>query len=227
MRFDILTLFPQIFDGFLGESLLRKALDCGRIEIHRWNLRDWTTDKHRKVDDRPYGGGPGMVISPQPVFDAVEAVQAMAQPAGRLVLLTPRGERFDQGRAEELALERRLLLLCGRYEGFDERVIDGLGPLEVSIGDYVLNGGEIPAMVLVEAIARLLPGFLGHQDSAKDESFREPGWLEYPQYTRPPEFRGLKVPDVLIGGNHAEIARWREEQARERSRRHRGETETP
>lgn len=216
MRFDILTLFPEIFEGFLGESLFKKALDRDLISVRRWNLRDWSTDKHHKVDDRPYGGGPGMVIRADIVVDAVEAVQQDATP-GRLVLLTPAGRRLTQGVVKELAGADRLLLLCGRYEGFDDRIRSILEPLEISIGDFVCNGGEVPAMVLMESVVRLLPGFLGDESSAEEDSFREPDWIEYPQYTRPPEYRGLSVPEVLLGGNHQEIARWRAEEARRRS----------
>lgn len=218
MRFDVLTLFPEIFDSFLSESLLKRALQAGQVEVHRWNIRDWSQDKHHKVDDRPYGGGPGMVIRPDIVYDCVEAVQAKAAP-GRLVLLAPAGERLNQGLVEKLAQEPRLLLLCGRYEGFDERIRDGLNPWTISLGDFVCNGGEVPAMAIIEAVMRLVPGVLGDEESSREDSFCEPGWIEYPQYTRPPEYRGMKVPEVLLGGNHQEIAAWREQQARMRSRR--------
>ncbi|MFO0944517.1 MAG: tRNA (guanosine(37)-N1)-methyltransferase TrmD [Planctomycetota bacterium] len=216
MRFDILTLFPEIFDGYLGQSLLKLSIARGLVEVHRWNIRDWTTDRHRKVDDRPYGGGPGMVMMPGPIFDCVEEVQRKAEP-GLLVSMTPQGERWTQDLVAELASVPRVLLLCGRYEGFDERVRIGLQPREISVGDFVCNGGEVPAMVVIDTVIRLIPGVLGHEGSAQEDSFSRPGWIEYPQYTRPPEFRGMKVPDVLIGGHHAEIARWREEQAKRRS----------
>lgn len=216
-RFDILTLFPELFAGFLEQSLLKLAIQRGLVEVHRWNIRDWSTDKHHKVDDRPYGGGPGMVFAPQPVFDCVEAVRAKAKNPGLLVALSPRGERLTQALVAELAREERLLLLCGRYEGFDERIHLGLEPREISIGDYVTNGGEVPAMVIIETVIRLLPGVLGHEESASEESFATPDWLEYPQYTRPPEFRGMKVPEVLLGGNHAQIARWRAQAAKTKS----------
>lgn len=218
IRFDVFTLFPRIFDGYLGESLLNDAIEAGIVQIHRWNYRDWTTDKHHKVDDKPYGGGPGMVLMAQPVVDAVEAVQAMCQPPGRVILLTPAGQRLTQPLVQELAREPRLLLLCGRYEGFDERVKEILKPKEISIGDFVCNGGEIPAMVLIDAIIRLIPGVLGHADSATDESHSQPGRLEYPQYTRPRVFRGLAVPEVLLSGNHAAVAQWRQQQSDLRSR---------
>lgn len=222
IRFDILTLFPEIFDGYLGESLLKLAIAKGLVEVHRWNIRDYTKDKHLKVDDRPYGGGPGMVLTPQPVFDCVESVQAAAEP-GLLVALTPQGERLTQPLVSELAQVPRLLLLCGRYEGFDERIRLGLRPREISIGDFICNGGEVPAMVLIDTIIRLIPGVLGHEGSAAEDSFSSPDWLEYPQYTRPPEFRGMTVPEVLVGGNHARIAQWRAEQAKLRSERRRRE----
>lgn len=216
MRIDVLTLFPEIFDGFLSESLLKRAMRNGLIEVHRWNIRRWSKDKHQKVDDRPYGGGPGMVIRPDVVFECVESVQKEAAP-GRLVLLSPGGRRLTQRIVEELAREPRLLLLCGRYEGFDDRIRLGLAPLEISIGDYVTCGGEAPAMVLIECVARLTPGFLGDAQSAVEESFCEPGWIEYPQYTRPPEFLGMRVPDVLLGGDHKAIESWRRREAQRRS----------
>jgi tRNA (guanine37-N1)-methyltransferase len=217
MRFDILTLFPEIFDSFLGESLLKKAIDARLFEVHRWNMRDWSKSKHHKVDDRPYGGGPGMVLKPDLVCDCVEAVQGKGDEPGRVVLLTPAGERLTQPVVERLAQHKRLILLCGRYEGFDDRVRHTLDPLEISIGDFVCNGGEVPAMVLIETVMRLIPGVLGDEQSSAEDSFSQPGWIEYPQYTRPPEFRGMKVPDVLLRGNHREIAEWRREQARLRS----------
>ena len=216
IRFDIVTLFPEMFEGYASQSLLKLAIERGLVEIYAWNLRDWSKDKHRKVDDRPYGGGPGMVIGPGPVCECVEEVQAKAEP-GLLVCLTPRGERLSQRLVAELAKSPRLVLLCGRYEGFDERVRLGLRPREISIGDYVCNGGEVPAMVLIDSTIRLVPGVLGDEESAREDSFCRPGWIEYPQYTRPPVFRGMKVPEVLLGGNHEEIRRWRQEQARLRS----------
>jgi len=216
MRFDILTLFPGIFRGFLDESIVRLAREKRLVEIHLWDIRDYTTDRHRKVDDRPYGGGPGMVMMPQPVFDAVEAADAAAQPPARRLLLSPQGRTFDQALARELAAEPRIMLLCGRYEGFDERIHIGLGAEELSIGDYILAGGEVAAMVVLETVTRLLPGALGDPESARQESF-EDGVLDYPQYTRPPVFRGMAVPEVLLSGNHARIRAWREEQARRRT----------
>jgi tRNA (guanine37-N1)-methyltransferase len=214
MRFDVLTLFPAAFDGYLSQSLLAKAIDKGLLEVHRHNIRDWASDRHHRVDDRPYGGGPGMVMMAPPVVECVEAVQQMSSPAGLVVLLTPQGEPFRQQRAEQLAASARLLLLCGRYEGFDQRIVDLLHPLELSIGDYVLNGGEVAAMVVIDAVARLLPGVLGDQQSSQQDSFSDQrGFLEHAQYTRPPEYRGLAVPEVLLSGDHPRIARWRAEQS--------------
>src|SRR6266851_3510640 len=218
MRFDVLTLFPEIFQGYLTQSLLKLALDSGLVEIHLWNIRDWAKGKHHSVDDRPFGGGPGMVIMPEPVFDTVEAVQAKTQEAGGLVLLTPAGERLTQLLVKELAAQRRLLLLCGRYEGFDERIRLGLKPREVSIGDFVCNGGEVPAMVVIDTVVRYVPGVLGDAESVTEESHSDPGRLEYPQYTRPRVFRGMEVPEVLLSGNHQAVARWRLEQSLARSR---------
>ncbi len=214
MRFDVLTLFPDLFQGYFTQSLLKLALDKGLVSIHLWNIRDWAAGKHKSVDDRPFGGGPGMVIMPEPVFDCVESVQAQAAEPGQLVMLTPAGRRLDQQLVKELASYRRLLLLCGRYEGFDERIRLGLKPLEVSIGDFVCNGGEVPAMVVIDTVIRYVPGVLGDEASAVEESHSEPGRLEYPQYTRPRVFRGMAVPDILLSGNHLAIARWRQEQSR-------------
>jgi tRNA (guanine37-N1)-methyltransferase len=213
---DVVTLFPSMFWGVLGESILRRAQEQGRARITLVNLRDFSRDRHKKVDAPPYGGGPGMVIMAEPVFEAVEALRKNGRGTSRLVLLTPGGVRFTQAVARELAQEEGLILLCGHYEGFDERVSRGLGPLEISIGDYVLTGGEVPAMVLLDAVVRLIPGVLGSAESLAEESFSA-GRLEYPQYTRPPEFRGMAVPDVLLSGDHEKVARWREEQARMRT----------
>ena len=218
MRVDVLTLFPGIFQGYLEESLVRKARDRGILDIRLWNWRDWAPGPHKTVDDRPYGGGPGMVLMCEPLYQAVEAVQAEAEtPPGKLVMLTPAGERLTQARVEELAGEKRLVLLCGRYEGFDERVRQGLDPLEISVGDFICNGGEAPAMVLMDAVARLLPGFLGDPRSAEEESHSEPGILEYPHYTRPRVFRGMETPQVLLEGNHEAIRKWRRQKALDRS----------
>ncbi len=222
MRFDILTLFPAIFDGYLTQSLLHKAIEQQLITVQLWNFRDWTTDRHQSVDDRPYGGGPGMLIRCEPVFECVEHVQRQTEQPGRLIMMTPQGRTLDQRLVEELAVERRLVILCGRYEGFDDRIVQGLAPLEVSIGDFVVNGGEVPAMVLMDAVMRLVPGVLGDETSARYESFAECGQLEYPQFTRPREFRGMAVPEVLLNGNHQEIARWRAAESLRRTQERRG-----
>lgn len=217
MRFDVLTLFPEIFQGYLSQSILKLALERGVVEIFLWNIRDWARGRHKSVDDRPFGGGPGMVIMPEPVFAAVEAVRPLAEDPGDLILLTPAGERLTQKVVRELAGCRRLLLLCGRYEGFDERIRLGLQPREISIGDFVCNGGEVPAMVLIDTVIRYVPGVLGDADSVTEESHSDPGRLEYPQYTRPRVFRNMAVPPVLLSGDHQAVARWRREQSEARS----------
>ena len=218
MRFDVLTLFPGIFESYVRQSLLEDAIQAGRVQVHTWNIRDWTDNKHQRVDDRPFGGGPGMVLAAQPVVDCVAAVQAKAESPGRLVMLTPAGERLTQRGVETLAKEPRLLLLCGRYEGFDDRIRQLCRPLELSVGDFVCNGGEVPAMVVIDSVIRLVPGVLGDDASAEDESHSEDGRLEYPQYTRPRVFQGLEVPDVLLSGNHQTVAKWRREQSELRSK---------
>jgi tRNA (guanine37-N1)-methyltransferase len=218
MRFDVLTLFPEIFQGYLTQSLLKLAIQRGLVSIHLWNIRDWAEGKHRSVDDRPFGGGPGMVLMPGPVFAAVEAIRPQATDPGQIVLLTPSGERLTQGLVCELAAQSRLLLLCGRYEGFDERIRLGLAPRAVSIGDFVCNGGEVPAMVLIDTVVRYVPGVLGDPDSVREESHSDPGQVEYPQYTRPRIFRDMGVPDVLLSGDHQAIACWRREESERRSR---------
>lgn len=217
MRFDVLTLFPELFDSYMQQSLLKQALDNGLVELHRWNFRDHAPGKHRSVDDKPYGGGPGMLLMCQPIFDCVAVVQAAVPEPGRLVVLTPQGRRLTQRVVEELAGYKRLLLLCGRYEGFDQRIIEGLQPLEISAGDFICNGGEVPAMLVIDSVIRLVPGVLGDETSSKYESFADSGMLEYPQYTRPREFQGMAVPEVLLNGNHAEIAKWREATSLERT----------
>jgi len=216
IRFDVLTLFPAIFESYLGQSLLDGAIRAGLIEVNRWNIRDWSREKHQKVDDRPFGGGPGMVLMAPPVIDCVEAVQAKAEQPGKLVMLTPAGERLTQRTVEKLAAEPRLLLLCGRYEGFDDRIRQLLNPWEVSAGDFICNGGEVPAMVVIDSVLRLIPGVLGDEQSAVDESHSEEGQLEYPHFTRPREYRGLEVPEILLSGNHQAIAQWRRERKRSR-----------
>ncbi len=225
LRIDVITLFPQIFSGYLTQSLLAKAIAKGLIEIAIHDLRDWSTDpKHHKIDDRPYGGGPGMLIRVEPVVHCVEEVQKLAPEPGLIVLLTPQGEPLRQPRVESLAQTGRILLLCGRYEGFDQRVIDILQPLELSIGDYVLNGGEVGAMVVIDSTIRMIPGVLGDEQSSWDDSFsRGNRILEFPQYTRPPEFRGLPVPDVLLSGDHQRIANWRLEESKKKTEARRGD----
>ncbi len=223
MRFDVLTLFPDLFAGYLKQSLLEKAIAKGLIDVRLWNFRDWTADRHQSVDDTPYGGGPGMLIMCPPVYACVEHVQSQSEVPGQLVMLTPQGRRLDQKLVKELSGHQRLLLLCGRYEGFDERIAQGLKPLEVSAGDFVCNGGEVPAMLIIDAVMRLVPGVLGDETSSRYDSFAEGELLEYPQYTRPREFRGMTVPDILLSGNHQEIAAWRAKQSEERTKARRGE----
>jgi tRNA (guanine37-N1)-methyltransferase len=218
MRIDILTLFPEMFESPLGHSILKRAREAGLIEIVLTNIRDFTTDSYKKVDDKPYGGGPGMVMMPAPVFDCFEHVEKLSPEKGRILLLTPQGNKFDQAKAVELSGEKRLILISGRYEGFDERIRIGLDAEQISIGDFVLSGGELAAMAVVDAVVRLLAGALGDEDSAKDDSFSE-GLLEYPQYTRPEVFRGMKVPDILLSGDHGKIAKWRRNQALERTKK--------
>ncbi|MBI1345795.1 tRNA (guanosine(37)-N1)-methyltransferase TrmD [bacterium] len=217
MRFDVLTLFPELFHSYLQQSLLKLAIQKSLVDVQLWNFRDWTTDRHKSVDAPPYGGGPGMLIMCPPVFECVEHVQAQGAAPGQLVMLTPAGRRLDQRLVEELATLPRLLLLCGRYEGFDERISQGLKPIEISAGDFVCNGGEVPAMLIIDTVIRLIPGVLGDETSHKYDSFAESGLLEYPQFTRPREYRGLTVPDVLLSGNHQEIARWRQEESLKRT----------
>lgn len=218
--FDIVTIFPDIFKSYLGESILKRAAGKGLIDIRVYNLRDFTTDKHKTVDDSPYGGGSGMVMKIEPIYKAVNAIKSDG--VERLsLLLTPQGKRYDQHRAEEFSREqRRLLFICGRYEGIDDRVRESIVDEEVSIGDYVLTGGELAALVIIDSIARLIPGVLGDEFSAQEESFSW-GILDYPHYTRPPEFNGMKVPDVLLSGNHREIGRWRRIEALKRTLLHR------
>ena len=220
LRVDILTLFPEMFAPILGTSIPKRAADKGLVEYRLTNIRDFATDAHQSVDDKPFGGGPGMVMMCQTLFDAVEFAEKQDNRPATRIILTPQGRLFDQKMAEELASKERLLLVAGHYEGFDERIIEGLNPLELSIGDYVLSGGELAAMVVVDAVVRLLPGALGAEHGAVDETFAK-GLLEYPQYTRPREFRGMSVPDVLLSGNHAAIAKWRDEQRKIRTQNRR------
>ena len=217
MHFDLITLFPRILEGPLEESILKRARERGLVNIRIHNLRDFTHDKHRVVDDKPYGGGQGMLMKPEPIFEAVETLR---RPESRVVLMSPQGAQFNQARARALALLPHLVIICGHYEGVDERVRQSLVDEEISIGDYVLTNGAVAAAVVVDAVTRLLPGVLGDEQSAHDDSFTD-GLLEYPQYTRPPEFRGMSVPEVLLSGNHEQIARWRREQAVKRTRENR------
>jgi tRNA (guanine37-N1)-methyltransferase len=218
VRIDVLTIFPGFFESPLRESLLGKAIEGGVVDVRVHDVRDHTTDKHRQVDDESYGGGPGMVMKPEPIFAAVEALEPGAK---RVLLLSPAGRRLDQPLVRELATEPWLVLVAGRYEGVDERVVEGLGAEEISIGDYVLSGGEVPALVVLEAVTRLVPGVIGREESHERDSFGPDGLLDHPHYTRPPEFRGMAVPEVLLSGNHAEIERWRRQAAREKTRRNR------
>lgn len=215
MQFDVFTLFPEVFEPYLGASILQRARQRGLVTINLYNIREWTTDRHHVCDDMPYGGGGGMVMKPEPIFTCVEAVLG-APPTCPLIMLSPQGRLFNQKVAEELAQIPRLGLLCGRYEGVDERVVEHLVTDEISIGDFVLSGGELPALMIIDAVSRLIPGVLGDPDGAWDDSHAS-GLLEYPHYTRPPEFRGWKVPDVLLSGDHGKIARWRREQALQRT----------
>jgi tRNA (guanine37-N1)-methyltransferase len=229
MRFDIVTLFPALFEGYLSQGLLSKALNNDLTQINRHDLRQYAPESvHRPVDDKPFGGGPGMLIQVEPTVRCVEAVEAMSPVPARRILLTPQGKRFDQRMAEDFATSGRMILLCGRYEGFDQRVIDIWQPEEISVGDFVLNGGEVAAMVIVDAVVRLIPGVLGDEQSNIDDSFsRGNRLLEFPQYTRPREFRGHTVPDVLTGGDHGAIAKWRAEQSRLRTQQRRSDLLQP
>src|SRR5215204_6272571 len=220
LRIDILTLFPEMFDAVLGTSIPKRVAEKGLVEYKFTNIRDFATDAHKSVDDKPFGGGPGMVMMCQTVFDAVASAEQQDPRDATRILLTPQGRPFTQELAEDFARRERLLLIAGHYEGFDERISTGLLPIEVSIGDYVLSGGELAAMVVIDAVVRLLPGALGAEDGAADESFAD-GLIEHPQYTRPREFRGMSVPDVLLSGNHKAIAQWRLEQRKARTEQRR------
>jgi len=222
MRIDVLTLFPEMFESPLSYSILKRAQQQNVVQIVLSNIRDFAADSYRKVDDTPYGGGPGMVMMCQPVFDCLEHVQSRDPQPGKIILLCPQGRPFDQQKAIELAGQKRLILIAGRYEGFDERIREGLNAEAISIGDYVLSGGELPAMVVIDAVVRLLAGALGDEQSAHDESFSD-GLLEYPHYTRPEDFRGMKVPPILLSGDHAKIAQWRLQQQIQRTGRQRPE----
>lgn len=213
MKIDVITLFPEMLAGFLGQSMMRRAAKAGHVTFNTVNLRDFAEDKHRTTDERPFGGGPGMVMKPEPVFKAVESVRTEKS---RVILMCPQGKPFSQKRAQELSAEQHLIFVCGHYEGVDERIREALADEEISIGDYVLTNGVLPAAVVIDAVVRLIPGVLGGEGAAVQESFSEP-LLEYPQYTRPPEFRGMKVPEKLLSGDHAAIARWRRQQAEKRT----------
>lgn len=218
MKFDIITIFPKMFESPLGETIIKRAVEKGLVEFCLHDIRDYAKDKHRSVDDSPYGGGAGMVMKPEPLVEAVESVPRIGK--SLRVLLTPQGEKFSQVLAREFSSFDQLMLICGRYEGIDERARNLIAEREISIGDYVVSGGEIPAMVLIDAVVRLIPGVLGNEESSKHESF-ESGLLEYPQYTRPEVFRGERVPDVLLSGHHAEIEKWRHEEALRRTQKRR------
>ncbi len=220
MRFDILTLFPRMFEGVFGESIVKRACENALVDIKLTNIRDFARDNYGSVDDKPYGGGPGMVMMCQPIFDAVAEVCRVGEPPDEVILMTPQGVPLDQKLAAQLASRKRLILIAGHYEGFDERIRDGLATLEISLGDFVLSGGEIPAMALVDAVIRLLPGALGDDHSSVEESFSH-GLLEYPHYTRPAEYAGMKVPEILLSGHHKKIEEWRHEQALLRTRQRR------
>lgn len=225
LKIDIITIFPQMLDGFLNESMLRRASEARLVEFRAINLRDFATDKHQRTDDRPFGGGPGMVMKPEPLFAAVESVQTASS---RIILMSPQGTPFEQKNARRLAEnEQHLIFICGHYEGIDERVIDALVDEEISIGDYVLTNGVLPAAVVIDAVTRLIPGVLGGgEEATEDESFSS-GLLEYPQYTRPPEFNGMKVPEILFSGDHAKIAQWRREQSLKRTEQRRADLLEP
>ncbi len=218
MRFDVLTLFPEIFRGYSTQSILSKAIEKQLVQLFVHNMRDWTRDRHQKIDDRPFGGGPGMILMVEPVVHCVRDVAAQSPEQPTIVMLTPSGRRLDQRLVEELAVHSRVLLLCGRYEGFDQRVCDILQPIEISVGDYILNGGEVAAMVLIDSLVRMVPGVLGDEYSNWDDSFsRGNRLLEYPQYTRPREFEGHSVPDILLSGDHGQIQAWRDQKSLEKT----------
>jgi tRNA (guanine37-N1)-methyltransferase len=218
MRIDVFTIFPALVEAPLGQSLLGRAIAAGIIDVRVHDLRDWTDDRHRSIDDEAYGGGPGMVMKAEPLFAAIESLDP---DRGRVLLMSPAGRRLDQVLVRSLADEAHLTLVCGRYEGVDERVVEGLPAEELSIGDFVLSGGELPALVVIEAVSRLLPGVLGNDESADRDSFSEPGVLDHPHYTRPPSFRGMEVPPVLLSGDHGAIERWRRQAAEAKTRRNR------
>jgi len=217
MRFDVLTLFPELFESYLGQSILKRAIQRGLVDVQTHDVRDFAEGKHKQVDDKPFGGGPGMLIMCPPVFDCVEAVRALDERPAKLIMMSPQGRTLDQKLVEELAQEERLMMLCGRYEGFDDRIREGLQPMEISAGDFICNGGEVPAMLLIDTVIRLIPDVLGDETSSRYDSFSEAGLLEHPQFTRPREFRGMTVPEILLSGNHEAIAKWRHQQSLQRT----------
>ena len=217
MLFDVLTLFPEMFESYLGQSILKLAINRGLVEVKTHNFRDFAEGRHRQVDDTPFGGGPGMLLMCPPVFRCVESVTAMDNRPGRLIMMSPQGRTLNQRLVEELAQEERLLIMCGRYEGFDDRIREGLQPMEISAGDFICNGGEVPAMLLIDTVIRLIPGVLGDETSSRYDSFSNSGLLEHPQYTKPREFRGMSVPEILLSGNHQAIAKWQREQSIKRT----------
>jgi len=227
MRFDVLTLFPEMFSGYLGQSILKLAIKRGLVDVRTHDFRAFAQGRHAQVDDKPYGGGPGMLLMCEPVFDCVESVQASADSPGRLIMMSPQGRTLDQPLVEELAQEERLVVLCGRYEGFDDRIRDGLQPTEISAGDFICNGGEVPAMLLIDTVIRLIPNVLGDETSSRYDSFSNAGLLEHPQYTRPREFRGMTVPEILLSGNHQAIDAWRNEQSLKRTAERRSDLLDP
>ncbi len=217
MRFDVLTLFPELFSSYLGQSILKLAIQRGLVDVQTHNFRDFSTGKHSQVDDKPFGGGPGMLLMCPPIFDCVESVVAADSRPAKLIMMSPQGRTLDQTLVEELAQEERLVMMCGRYEGFDDRIREGLQPMEISAGDFICNGGEVPAMLLIDTVIRLIPGVLGDETSSRYDSFSNAGLLEHPQYTRPREFRGMAVPEILLSGNHEAIAKWQHEQSLKRT----------
>ena len=217
MQFDVLTLFPEIFSGYLGQSILKLAINRGLVDVRTHDFRAFARGRHAQVDDKPFGGGPGMLLMCEPVFDCVEFVQSTGDRPGRLIMMSPQGKPLNQPLVEELAREERLVIISGRYEGFDDRIREGLQPAEISVGDFVCNGGEVPAMLLIDSVIRLISGVLGDATSSRYDSFSKSGLLEYPQYTRPRVFRGMEVPEVLLSGNHQAIEAWRHEQSLKRT----------
>ncbi len=227
MRFDVITLFPDMFESYLGQSILKLAIQRQLVDVQTHNFRDFAEGRHKQVDDKPFGGGPGMLLMCPPVFDCVESVMGSSDTPARLIMMSPQGRQLDQRLVEELAQEERLVVLCGRYEGFDDRIREGLQPMEISAGDFICNGGEVPAMLLIDTVIRLIPGVLGDETSSKYDSFSDSGLLEHPQFTRPREFRGMTVPEILLSGNHEAIAEWRHEQSLRRTAERRSDLLAP